>query len=556
MTEKTYESVESSEIPKPGWRSIAVGLEGMVATGHPLASEIALQVLNAGGNAVDAAVATAGILAVAQPMMSGLGGDVFLIYYDAAADRLWALNGIGKAPLSATTDWFRAAGFEEIPLEGMLSVAVPGAVDGYCEALRRWGTMPLGELWRPTIRYAERGVVVTERVAEWIAWEAPRLKQFPEAAAIYFPNNEPPQVGDRLIQRDLAATLTKIAERGPDVFYRGELATEIAEHSARRSSLLRREDLADHASEVYEPISVRYRDCEVFETAPPSQGFILLEILNLMEGFDFKMLGHNSADAIHVMVEAKKIAFDDRNAHFGDPAFANNPLEQVLSKEYARRRRADINMRHAAQHQSASFRGKQDTTAFSIVDAHGNAVSVIASLCAPFGCADVIPGTGLFLNNRAGYSFNLFEGHPNCVGPGKRPMHTMNCFVVMRRSRLFLVGGTPGGFFQPQWNAQVIANVIDYGMNVQHAVEAARWSSFPGTEPGYWRKPFLLKVEDEINSTVREELVARGHEVITVRYPYVAPDVAPAVQLIEYDAERDVCFGGSDPRGEGCALGW
>jgi gamma-glutamyltranspeptidase/glutathione hydrolase len=547
--DKSYKTVQSSGIPKPGWRSRAVGIEGMVVTGHPLVSAVAWQVLEAGGNAVDAAIAAVGMLAVAQPMMCGLGGDVFLVYHDVKTGRLWALNGGGKAPQRATVDWYHGAGFDEIPLDGMLSAAVPGTVDACVESLRRWGTIPLKELWGPAVRYAENGVALTERVADWIAWAATRLRQFPETAAIYLPNGKPPRAGTRLVQRDLGATLAKTAEGGTEVFYRGEIAAAIADHSERRGALLSREDLTQHVSEVYEPISVQYRGCEVFTTAPPSQGFLLLEMMNLIEGFDLPAMGANSVDAIHAMVEAKKIAFDDRNAYFGDPAFIDNPLTRVLSKDYARQRRVGIDLTKAAQRQYSDAPVHHSTTSFCVTDSHGNAVSLIASLWGGFGCADAVPGIGLLLNNSAGNGFNLIAGHPNCVASGKRPMHSLHCFIVMRKDALYLVGGTAGGFFQPQWNAQVLANVIDFGMNAQQAVEAPRWSSYPGTEPGYWRKPFLLQVEDGIDPLVRQELAVRGHDVSTVPYIFVGS----GFQLIEVD--EGTYAGGSDPRGEGAALG-
>jgi gamma-glutamyltranspeptidase/glutathione hydrolase len=521
----------------------------MVVTGHPLVSAVAWRVLEAGGNAIDAAVAAVGMLTVAQPMMCGLGGDLFLVYRDAKTDRLWALNGGGKAPKRATYDWYRGAGYDDIPLDGMLSVAVPGTVDACIESLRRWGTMPLKELWKPALHYAEIGLALTERVADWIAWAASRLRLFPETAAIYLPDGKRPRAGARLVQRDLASTLAKTVEGGTEVFYRGEIAAAIADHSEKRGALLSREDLSQHVSEVYEPISVRYRGHDVFTTTPPSQGFLLLEILNLIEGFDLAGMGANSADAIHIMVEAKKIAFDDRNAHFGDPAFVDNPLDRVLSKDYARQRRLDIDLTKAATRQYSGTAAHHSTTSFCVADSQGGAVSVIASLWGGFGCVDVVPGTGLVLNNSAGNGFNLIAGHPNCIASDKRPMHSLHCFIVMRDNALHLVGGTAGGFFQPQWNAQVISNAIDYGLNAQQAVEAPRWSSYPGTEPGYGRKPFLLQIEEGIDPLVHQELAARGHDV--ARVPLIF--VGSGFQLIEVD--DGTYMGGSDPRGEGLALG-
>jgi gamma-glutamyltranspeptidase/glutathione hydrolase len=535
----------------PTRRNLAAGYRGMAATGHPLATSVALKVLGLGGNAVDAAVAAGGMLAVAQPMMSGMGGDVFLIYYDARACRLWAINGSGPAPAAATRNWYFAAGFDAIPMEGMLSVTVPGAVSAYCEALQRWGTMPLTDLWRPAIWYAEEGVPVAETVAEWIGWTSQRLQRFEESARIYLPDGRVPRVGDRLVQGDLAATLSRIANGGRDVLYRGEIATRIVEHSKARGALLGFEDLASYASLVYEPITIEYRGCSVFVTAPPSQGFILLEMLNLMEEFDLRAAGRDSADAVHIMVEAKKIAFADRDAFFGDPLFHETPLARVLSKAYAKARRSEIDLSVAAGIHPGSASSGGDTTYLCVVDDRGNAVSLVASLSWPFGCADVVPGTGIFLTNRAAQSFNLIEGHPNCIEPGKRPMHTLTCFVVMRGERLYLVGGTPGGDAQPQWSAQVLSNILDHDMTIQEAVEAPRWMSLPGTEPGYRQRRPVVVMEESYHPAVLRELERRGHKVIVV--PYLS--LGSGFQLIEADSGRGVLFGSTDPRGEGIALG-
>jgi gamma-glutamyltranspeptidase/glutathione hydrolase len=512
---------------------------------------VAAHILELGGNAIDAAVAAGGMLAVAQPMMSGLGGDVFLVYYDSRTRRLWAINGSGPAPLGANRDQYLSAGLDAIPTEGMQSVTVPGAVSAYCEALQRWGTMRLTDLWRPAIRCAEKGIPVTETVAEWIGWSSERLQRFEESARIYQPEGHLLKIGDRLVQHDLATTLSQIATDGRDVFYRGEVATKIVEHSQARGAWLNFEDLTTYNSPAYEPIMIKYRGCKVFATAPPSQGFILLEMLNLMEEFDLRTAGQGSADAVHIMVEAKKIAFADRDAFFGDPRFHENPLTRVLSKEYGKTRQSEIDLSIATNRSPGSGSVGGNTTYFCVVDEIGNAISLVASLSWAFGCAEVVPGTGIFLTNRAAQSFNLIKGHPNCIEPGKRPMHTLMCFVVMRDDRLYLVGGTSGGDAQPQWSAQVISNVIDHNMTVKEAVEAPRWWSLPGTEPGYRQKRPIVLMEESFQPSVIGDLSRRGHEVILVPYLFVGS----GFQLIEVDSVRGVLFGSSDPRGEGIALG-
>lgn len=550
MTPFDYPSPWVTGIQTPRRLSMATGHRGMVATGHPLATLTGLEVLAAGGNAVDASLAAAGILAVAQPMMSGVGGDAFILYYDAQKGQIWAINGSGRAPRLASRQRYLDAGYEAVPMEGMLSVTVPGAVDAYWEAHSRWGSMALRDLWQPAIAYARNGVPVSERVSEWIAWAAPRLRQFPESARVYLPEGKPPSVGDRLVQVDLAATLDKIAMAGAETFYRGEIASKIAAYSKARGGFLGFEDLAEHKTTIYEPLVTRYRGVDVYETAPPSQGFILLEMLNLMEEFDLAAAGPGSADSVHIMVESKKVAFSDRDAHFGDPDFHENPLSTVLNKAYAKRRAAEIALRKARMEGYASL-SPGETTYLCVVDERFNAVSLVASLSGAFGCGDIVPGTGVVLTNRAGQSFTLREGHVNCIGGSKRPMHTLNCFIGMRRGLPYLVGGTSGGDAQPQWNAQVISNVIDHGMKVQEAIQAPRWWSLPGTEPGYHIKPPILVMEEGFDLAARNDLTSRGHQVLTVPFLFVGS----GFQMIEVDTSRGILFGGTDFRGEGCALG-
>ncbi len=538
----------------PQGRSVVLARRGMVASGHPLASAAGLRVLLSGGNAIDAAVATAAVLGVVQPMMSGVGGDTFLLYYHAAEGRVWALNGSGIAPYAATREFFLDRGYRRMPFRGMLSVSVPGAVDAMVTALDRWGSgrFSLAQLLEPAILYAEEGFPVTEKVSAWIAEAEELLKAHPSTARIYLPEGRPPRPGEILVQTDLAQTLRWIAQGGREVFYRGELARTIVRHCRERGGLLTEREFAEHQSEIYAPLQTTYRGYRVLTTAPPSQGLILLEMLNILEEFGLSRLGWGSPDSVHPMVEAKKLAFADRLGYVGDPRFVDPPVETLLSKEYARRRAGEIDpWRASAEPRPGTLREELGaTTYFAAADAEGNLVSYITSLSASFGCGEVVEGTGILLNNRAGRGFTLEAGHPNVIAPGKRTMHTLMCFMALHPDgRPFLVWGTPGGDGQPQWCVQVFTNLVDFGMNVQQAVEAPRWLSFPGTDPADLPAPFELRMEPGFPEETVKELQRRGHRAVPMS------GFAGGAQVILVDP-AGVYHGGSDPRVDGAAVGW
>ena len=472
---------------------------GIIAAGHPLASAAGLRVLADGGNAVDAAVAAAAVLGVVQPMMSGLGGDTFMVLWRAAEGRAYALTGSGIAPYAATREWFTTRGFARMPLRGMLSVSVPGAVDAMVTALDRWGSgrFALARLLGPAIDYAEDGFPVADRVAKWIAEAAPVLIRDPAAAKLARPRGRPPRAGEMLANPDLARSLRAVAEGGCDEFYRGELARRIAAHMRVAGGLLTEREFGEHTSEVYDPIRTTYRGITVCTTAPPSQAIILLEMLNILEGFSPDELRWGTPGGIHLMVEAKKLAVADRLTYLGDPRMIDNPLAVLLSKDFAARRRREIDPRAArtAVGPGALPEAVGDTTYLCAADGEGNVVSMITSLSAAFGCGEVVEGTGIMLNNRAGRGFTLEEGHPNCIAPGKRTMHTLMPFLALRDGRPVLAWGTPGGDGQAQWNAQVFSALVDGGFELQAAVELPRWTSFPTTDPAHLPAPFELRVE-------------------------------------------------------------
>lgn len=534
-------------------RAQAMSKGGMVATAHPLATAAGLDALRRGGNAMDAAIAAALTTGVVIPAMNGLGGDAFILYYEAKTGTVTGINGSGINPRKADLEYFQERNYEKMPFFGPLSIAVPGAVDAYFTAMDRFCRLDRADLFSNAIRYADEGFPLTHVGSRTIAGSADRLAEYETSAGVFLRNRKAPAPGSMFRQTDLAKTLRTVQSGGPDVFYRGELAERMAAYIQKIGGLLSAEDFADHRSEVYEPISTDYRGYMVYETNLPSQGHIVLEELNIIENADVRSLGANSADAVHLMVEAKKLAFADRLAYSGDPRFIDVPLDQMLGPAFARSRFAEIDMKRAKDHVRPGMLAEHvgDTTYLCTMDGEGNAVSLITSLSAGFGSQVIAGDTGVTMNNRAGRGFTLEEGHPNVVAGGKRTMHTLNCYLVNQGGQIRWVGGTPGGDGQPQWNMQVVSNMIDFEMNEQEAVEAPRWMSFPGTDPINLPNDFQLRIESRVGDAVIEELGARGHRVSVLGAWGNGGDA----QVIGMDQETGVISGGSDPRGEGLALG-
>ncbi len=538
----------------PQGRSMVLATRGVVATDHPLASAAGIRVLEQGGNAIDAAVCIAATLGVVTPMMTGIGGDAFIVYYQANSGQVLALNGSGAAPQGATPDFFRRRGFETMPLRGMLSPSVPGAVDAMSAALERWGSgrWSLGQLLEPAIYYAEAGHPVTEKVAVWFEEIAPVLGRYPSSARILLPQGRPPRVGEILVQADMARSLRVIAEQGARTFYEGPLAEAIVAYARANGGLLTAADLAAHRSEQCVPVTATFRDLTVHTCPPPSQGFVLLEMLNILAGDDLGAWTWGSAEAVHLMVEAKKLAFADRLAYAGDPRFVAVPLARLLDKGYARERRRAIDEHRAQDAVAPGVLREQvgETTAFVVADGEGNVVSYITSLSAAFGCGEAVEGTGILLNNRAGRGFNLEPGHPNIIAPGKRTMHTLMAFLATRDGRPHLAWATRGGDAQAQWDFQAFSNIVHHGMNVQAAVERPRWFSFPATDPADVRSAFELRMESGFPPETYDRLRGYGHRVAALTLS------TGGVQAIRVDPDRGVYAAGSDPRPDGCAIGF
>lgn len=538
-------------------RNVAMGRSGMVATQHPLATAAGLWALERGGNAMDAALAAAGVCGVVLPAMCGLGGDCFLLYYDAKAQKVTALNGSGAAPRKATPELYKERGhIAKMPGRGPLSVGIPGAVGAYFEAFERWGSIRMSDLLRPAEQYARHGFALTPDGADVIGNHADILKEQPGGAAktLLKRGKEAPHTGQILKNEDLAETIGLLRRRGRKAFYEGELAAKIAAWMEKHGGLITEEDLAAHATEVYPAISTTYRDHTVYTTAPPSQGLILLQELNILASADLAGMEPRGAAALHLMIEAKKLAFADRNRYAGDPKFVAFPLDKLISPERGASHFVSIDPERARADDPALALVPEmigDTTYLCTVDEQGNAVSLIHSLSAAFGSGCLVDGTGIILNNRAGRGFSLQPGHPNLLAPGKRTMHTLHCYAVTREDgSLAFVGGTPGGDQQPQWNMQIISHILDYGMSPQEAVEAPRWTSFPGTDPANLPNPYEVRIERRFPDETLMALRRRGHTV------HALPewDAGGAAQVIAW--EDGTCYGGSDPRAEGVALGF
>ncbi|MGI5838743.1 MAG: gamma-glutamyltransferase [bacterium] len=525
------------------------GRQGAVAAEHPLAAAAGLNVLQGGGNAADAVVAMAAVTGVVQPMMCGLGGDAFMVYYEAVSGRYYALSGSGIAPRGAEREFFARRGFAKMPLAGILTVAVPGAVAAYAKAWERFGSRPFAELFAPAIHYARDGFPVSAALSRQMHLNREKLRRCPATAAIFLRDGAPYQPGEILIQNDLAGSLEMVARNGTETFYRGELAAAILRCSETHGGLFAPEDLANHETTVEEPLAADYRDCTVYQTPPASQGFIMLEMLNILEGFGLGEMVPGSAEAVHLMVEAKKLAYADRLRYAGDPNWVDFPMARLLSKTFAAERRKAINPKRVMAAEYAD-EAAGDTTSFVAVDRDGNAASFIHSLSLAFGSGVTVGGTGILLNNRAGRGFTLEEGHPNCIAPGKKTMHTLNCYIVARNGKPWLVGGTPGGDGQPQWNVQSISNCIDFGLDLSEAVNAPRWTSFPGTDPANQANRLELWIEERAGRKVIEDLAAKGHRMKVLE----AWQGGGAVQIIKVNPENGVLEAYSDPRSEGQAL--
>jgi gamma-glutamyltranspeptidase / glutathione hydrolase len=541
-------------------RSEVLAQHGMVCTAQPLASQIGIDILKAGGSAVDAAIAANAALGLMEPVSCGPGGDLFAIVYSAKDHKLYGLNASGRSPLGLSFDQMQAELAKlhrtTIPPHGFLPISVPGAVDGWFELHRRFGKLPMKDDLAPAIRYAREGFPVTQLIAYYwnIGVRIGRAERLPGAFLETFaPGGHAPACGEVFKNPDLANTYSLVAEKGRDVFYRGEIADKIDSFMQANGGWLRKIDLEKHISTWVTPVSVNYRGYEVYELPPNCQGIAALEMLNILEGFDLRAMGFESADALHVMIEAKKLAFEDRARYYADPAFAKVPVEGLLSKKYAAERRKLIQMDRAGRAYDAGNPALQhgDTTYLTTADAEGNMVSLIQSNYRGMGSGIVVPGLGFGFQDR-GEMFVMDQGHPNAYAPGKRPLHTIIPAFIMKEGQPFMSFGVMGGPMQPQGHVQIVVNMVDFGLGLQEAGDAARWQhegstdyNVPKMTNGGW-----VDLESGIPWGTVAELKRRGHDIRVDLGGY------GGYQAILWDRTNKVYHGASESRKDGCAIGY
>ncbi|MBD8525793.1 gamma-glutamyltransferase [Pseudoxanthomonas sp. CAU 1598] len=534
-------------------RSEVIAPHAMAATSHPLATQIALDVLKAGGSAVDAAIAANAALGLMEPTGNGIGGDLFAIVWDPKTQKLHAYNGSGRSPQALSLQWFQDNGYQDIPPHGPLPVTVPGAVDGWFALHDKFGKRKMSDNLAPTIRYAREGHPVHELIAYYWNRSVPVLSKWPGFAEQFTVDGRAPRKGELWKNPNLARTLEKIAKGGRDAFYKGEIARQIDAYFKANDGFLSYEDLAAHQGEWVAPVSVNYRGVDVWELPPNGQGIAALQMLNILEGFDFSRIAFGSAEHVHLFVEAKKLAFADRARWYADPAFAPAPLEQLLSERYASERRALINPTRAAKAVDAGAKLNQgDTIYLTVADGEGMMVSLIQSNYRGMGSGMAVPGLGFIFQDR-GEQFVLKAGHPNSFAPGKRPFHTIIPAFITKDGKPWVSFGLMGGAMQPQGHVQIVMNLVDFGMNLQEAGDAPRIHHDGSTEPAgqlaEMQDGGVLNLETGFGWEVIRDLQRRGHNI------EFADGVFGGYQAI-MRGDNGVYYGASESRKDGQAAGY
>ncbi len=535
-TQQTPSTTESSRPPS----DVTMARNGMASSAHPFASQAAIDVLRRGGNAVDAAVAAGAVLMTVEPRNGHLGGDSFFLINLAEGNRVVALNGSGAAPSAATAERYRERG--GIPDKGLWASSVPGTVACWGAALEQYGSLPLGDLLQSAIAYARDGVPVSQRLHRMLSIDAKTYVQFPDSARVFLPDGEVPTIGSVFREPELARSLERIDGAGWRDFYEGDLAAELVSYSHDHDGLFSASDFAEHRTDPASPLSIDYRGFTIFEQPPVTQGIIVLLTMNILKQFDVAALEPGSAELIHLQIEALKLAFEDRYRYLGDPQFVDVPLEVLLSDEHAREQAARIDRQHAMPF---AWQGnvQPDTTYMCVVDRDGNMVSYIHSLFS--GCGVVMGKTGALMNSRM-LGFNLEEGHPNCLSPRKRPIHTLNNYMVQRDGQTLLVGGTPGAHWQVQTNIQILCNSLDFGMDPARASEAPRFLIGEQLEFG---NP-TVRAESRVGEATLKRLEEMGHQV----EPAAPWGLGGGVQLIARDPETGIYSGATDIRRAGNSI--
>lgn len=533
-------------------RSVVMAQNGMVATSHPLATQIGLDILKKGGTAIDAAIAANAALGLMEPTGCGVGGDLFAIVWDAKTKKLYGLNASGRSPKGLTLEEFKKRGLEKIPSLGPLPVSVPGAVDGWFELHGKFGTLPMDELLAPAISYAEKGFPLTQLIAWYMERSVPRYESlgFPNIRETYIEQNggKLPAEGALYKNPFLANTYRKIASGGRDAFYRGDIGRTIADFIQSQGGYLSFSDFEQHRSQWVDPVSINYRGYDVWELPPNGQGIAALQMLQILEGYDFSKIPFGSAEHLHLFTEAKKLAFEDRAKYYADPDFVTIPVKTLLSDEYAAKRRSLIG--EGASTYEAGEISAGETIYMTAADQFGNMISLIQSNYRGMGSGMVPPGLGFMLQDR-GELFSLKEGQANTYAPGKRPFHTIIPAFITRDGVPWVSFGVMGGDFQPQGHTQVVMNLIDFGMNLQEAGDAPRWDHTGGSAPtGEDRGSGAVRIESGIPYKTVRGLMDRGHQVNYARGVY------GGYQAILWDAENQAYHGASESRKDGQAAGY
>lgn len=534
-------------------RSEVIAQNGMAATSQPLATQAALDILKQGGTAMDAAIAANAMLGLVEPHACGIGGDVFAIIWDAKTQQLYGFNGSGRAPAKLTMDYFKEKEMDYVPFMGPLPVTVPGCVDGWFEMHKRFGKLTMQEILQPSIDYGNNGFPVSEVIAWQMNNQWERRQDLPGFKETYMPNGErTPRKGEIFKNPDLAKTYDMIAKGGRKAFYEGDIARTIDKYMKENDGFLSYQDMKNHTSEWIDPVSTNYRGYDVWELPPNGQGIAALQMLNIMEDFDIREMGFGSKEYLHVLTEAKKLAYEDRAKFYADAAFNDIPVDWLISKDYADERRALIDMEKAAREYPAGEIEKGNTTYLTVADKDGNMVSLIQSIYAEFASGMVPTDLGFVLQNR-GQQFNVQDAdHFNSLAKGKRPFHTIIPAFVTKDGQPFLSFGLMGGAVQPQAHAQILANIIDFDMNIQEAGDAPRMRHTGSSQPtgSLMTRGGTLNLESGFNYEVIRELEMLGHRVEFSVGPY------GGYQAIRYDPVNKVYYGASESRKDGQAAGY
>ncbi len=530
-------------------RSEIITTHAMAATSHPLATQTALDILKQGGNAIDAAIAANAMLGLMEPTGNGIGGDLFAIVWDAKSKKLYGLNASGRSPEKLTLEYFKKNNHIKIPSHGALPVSVPGCVDGWYELHGKFGKLSMKNILQPTINYAREGFPVTELVAYYMQLSAKFLSKYPGFKTTYMPKGSAPKKGEIFKNPFLANTLEKIANEGRDAFYKGDIAKTIAKYMKENGGFLNYDDLKNHTSEWVEPVSTNYRGYDVWELPPNGQGIAALQMLNILEKYDLKSMGFGTTEYLHILTEAKKLAYEDRAKFYADPDFNTIPVDQLVSKNYADQRRKLIDKNKAAKTYDAGNLNDGDTIYLTVADEEGNMVSLIQSNYRGMGSGMTPTELGFILQDR-GELFSLKEGHFNTYEPKKRPFHTIIPAFVTKDGKPFMSFGLMGGGMQPQGHVQIIVNMIDFGMNLQEAGDAPRINHMGSSQPTgeEMTNGGTLHIESGISYETIRGLLSKGHNISYALGPYGGYQ---AIMI-----KDGVYYGASESRKDGQAAGY